>query len=92
MIKKKIEKEYNKKIKKLVELNKFYYEYNNPKVDDKEYDILKKDILRFESNYPYLKSENSPSLIVGFKPSKNFKKISHRIPMLSLSNAFDQDD
>ena len=92
MIKKKIEKEYNKKIKKFVELNKFYYEYNNPKVEDKEYDILKKDILRIESNYPYLKSENSPSLIVGFKPSKNFKKVSHRIPMLSLSNAFDQDD
>ena len=92
MIKKKIEKEYNKKIKKFVELNKFYYKYNNPKVDDKEYDTLKKDILRFEISYPYLKSENSPSLIVGFKPSKNFKKASHRIPMLSLSNAFDQDD
>ena len=44
MIKKKIEKEYSKKIKKFVELNKFYYEYNNPKVEDKEYDILKKDI------------------------------------------------
>ena len=92
MIKKKIEKDYNKKIQRLIKLNKYYYEHNNPIVDDKEYDALKKDILDLESKYSNLKSKNSPSLIVGFKPSKNFKKVSHRVPMLSLANAFDQDD
>ena len=92
MIKKKIEKEYNKKIKKLVELNKFYYDQNNPIVDDRVYDALKKEILELESKHSYLKNEKSPSLIVGFKPSKNFKKLPHRVPMLSLSNAFDEDD
>ena len=92
MIKKKIEKDYNKKIQKLIKLNKHYYEYNNPIVDDREYDALKKDILELESKYSNLKNKNSPSLIVGFKPSKNFKKVSHRVPMLSLANAFDQDD
>ena len=46
MRKKKIEEEYNKKIQKLIELNKFYYEYNSPKVDDREYDALKNDILQ----------------------------------------------
>ncbi len=92
MKKKKIEKEYNDKIKKLTKLNKFYYEKNNPIVDDREYDALKKDILEIESKYSYLKSKNSPSVIVGFKPSKNFRKVLHRVPMLSLANAFDQDD
>ena len=92
MIKKKIEKDYNKKIQKLIKLNKHYYEDNNPLVDDREYDALKKDILELESKYSNLKNKNSPSLIIGFKPSKNFKKVSHRVPMLSLVNAFDQDD
>ena len=45
MTRKKIEKEYNEKVKKLTKLNKFYYEKNNPMVDDREYDALKKDIL-----------------------------------------------
>ena len=92
MKKKKIEKEYKKKIQKLIKFNKFYYEKNSPIVDDREYDTLKNDILKLESKHSYLKSKNSPSKIVGFKPSKNFKKISHRVPMLSLANAFDQDD
>jgi DNA ligase (NAD+) len=61
-------------------------------VTDKEYDELKKDILILESNYSFLNSENSPSKTVGFKPSKNFQKLPHRIPMLSLSNAFDKED
>jgi len=92
MKKKEIEKEYKKKIQKLIKFNKFYYEKNSPIVDDREYDTLKNDILKLESKHSYLKSKNSPSKIVGFKPSKNFKKISHRVPMLSLANAFDQDD
>ena len=92
MIRKKIEKEYNEKIKKLIKLNQFYYEKNNPIVDDREYDNLKKDILILESKYSYLKSKNSPSVLIGYKPSKNFRKVSHRVPMLSLANAFDQDD
>jgi len=92
MKKKKIEKEYNEKIKKFIKFNKFYYEQNNPLINDREYDNLKKDILDLENRYSYLKNKNSPSLIVGFKPSKNFKKVSHKVPMLSLSNAFDKED
>tara|TARA_B100000963_G_scaffold345162_1_gene348934 strand:+ start:1146 stop:3176 length:2031 start_codon:yes stop_codon:yes gene_type:complete len=92
MTKKKIEKEYSEKIKKLVKLNKFYYDHNDPIVDDREYDALKNDILKLESKYSNLKNKDSPSRSVGFKPSKNFKKVSHRVPMLSLANAFDQND
>ncbi len=89
---KEIKKEYDKKIQKLIKLNEFYYEHNKPIIDDAKYDALKKDILKLESKYPYLKDENSPSVIVGFKPSKNFRKVLHRVPMLSLANAFDKND
>ena len=87
-----IQKEYTKKIKLLNKYNKLYYEKSNPIVLDEEYDKLKKDILNLELKYPYLNSKNSPSKIVGHKPSKNFKKDLHRVPMLSLSNAFTEDD
>ena len=87
-----IKKNYLKKTKLLNKYNKFYYDKNNPAVNDQEYDELKKDILKIERKYPGLISKESPSLIVGFKPSKNFNKIKHKVPMLSLSNAFDEKD
>ncbi len=92
MTKKKIEEIYKRKIKQLIKFNKSYYDLNNPIVDDNKYDELKKEILNLEKKYSYLDDKNSPSKIVGFKPSKNFKKVSHKVPMLSLANAFDQED
>ncbi len=92
MDKNKVKKEYNKKIQNLVKLNKHYYELSKPLVNDYEYDQIKADILSLEKKYDFLESANSPSKIVGFKPSKTFKKVLHRIPMLSLSNAFDEED
>ena len=92
MDKAKIKKDYSKRIQKLINLNKHYYDLSKPLVDDKEYDQIKLEILSLEEKYDFLKHENSPSKIVGFKPSKNFKKISHRVPMLSLSNAFSEND
>ena len=92
MDKKKIKKEYNKKIHNLVKLNKYYYNLSKPLVNDHEYDQIKAEILSLENKYKFLYSKNSPSKLVGFKPSKNFKKVLHRVPMLSLSNAFDEED
>jgi DNA ligase (NAD+) len=92
MNKKKIELEYNNKIKLLTRFNKSYYDDSKPLITDKEYDELKKSILILESKYNFLNSENSPSKVVGFRPSKNFQKISHRVPMLSLANAFERED
>tara|TARA_B100001564_G_C20663421_1_gene682611 strand:- start:748 stop:2778 length:2031 start_codon:yes stop_codon:yes gene_type:complete len=92
MNKKQINKEYLSKVKLINNLNKFYYDKNKPLVSDKEYDDIKKDILILEKKYKFLKSQNSPSKIVGFKPSKNFKKALHRVPMLSLANAFTEND
>jgi len=89
---KKIEIFYKSKIKLLKRYNKFYFDKSNPLVSDREYDDLKKEISNLEFNYIFLKSKNSPLNKVGYKPSKNFLKALHRSPMLSLSNAFSEDD
>tara|TARA_Y100000591_G_scaffold321412_1_gene336403 strand:- start:444 stop:2474 length:2031 start_codon:yes stop_codon:yes gene_type:complete len=87
-----IQKEYNKKIKLLTYYNKKYYDDNISEISDSEYDQLKKIIIDLEKKYDFLESVNSPLKAVGFKPSKNFKKIYHKVPMLSLANAFSRDD
>jgi len=92
MNKKAIKVEYNKKIKLYNEYNKYYYNNSSPKVSDKEFDELKHDILSLEKKYEFINSEKSPSKTVGYKPSKNFKKVEHRAIMLSLSNAFSEED
>ena len=92
MNKKKIQLEYNEKINLINQFNKFYYNKSNPKVSDQKYDELKREIILLEKRYSFLKSTKSPSKIVGFKPSKNFKKALHKVPMLSLANAFSKDD
>ena len=87
-----IKKRYNKKISEILKHNKNYYDKNSPIISDKDYDELKKEILDLEKKYNFLASDNSPSKIVGFKPSKNFKKVKHKVSMLSLSNAFNEED
>ena len=88
----KIKIEYDIKIKNLKRYNEYYYDKNKPLVSDAEYDDLKNQIFELEKKYKILKSKYSPSVSVGHKPSKNFKKVPHRKPMLSLSNAFSLED
>ena len=92
MLDDKINQDYLKKIKLFKKYNKYYYDLNNPLVNDQEFDRLKSEIIKLEKKYRYLNDINSPSNSVGFKPSKNFKKVKHSVPMLSLSNAFDEND
>ena len=92
MKKKEIESIYKKKLKKFHEHSKSYYEKNNPIITDADFDHLKKEILELENTYVFLKSSDSPSKVVGFKPSKNFEKVKHKVPMLSLGNAFNEQD
>ena len=87
-----IKKKYKEKIKLINYYNKRYFEENTSEIDDAKYDILKNEINLLEKKYFFLKDQNSPSVKIGFKPSKNFKKYSHRVPMLSLANAFYEED
>ena len=84
--------EYLKKIDLIQKYNKHYYDKDKPTVSDQRFDLLKKEIINLENKYKFLKNKHSPSRSVGFEPSKNFKKVKHRVPMLSLGNAFDEYD
>ena len=92
MNKKEIKEKHKSKINLVKKYNKLYYHDSNPLVSDSVYDKLKQEILDLETKYNFLKSKNSPSKVVGYKPSKNFKKDLHRVPMLSLANAFTEED
>ncbi len=92
MNKTELKKKYNLKIKEFLKHNKLYHEFSAPEISDAKYDLLKKEILNLENKYKFLKSKNSPTKIVGYKPSKIFVKYEHKLPMLSLSNAFDKND
>ena len=92
MEKEKIKALYFDKITKLNEYNKAYYDQDNPIISDHKYDRLKIGILNLENKYKFLKSKLSPTKNVGYKPSGKFKKIKHKIPMLSLSNAFSENN
>ncbi len=92
MNKTELKKKYNLKIKEFLKHNKLYHEFSTPEISDAKYDLLKKEILNLENKYKFLKSKNSPTKTVGYKPSKIFVKYEHKLPMLSLSNAFDKND
>ena len=83
--------EYKKKIKLLNKYNKHYYQNQKPIVSDKEFDELKNEILQLEKKHGFSHLK-SPSIKVGYKPSKKFEKFKHKVKMLSLSNAFNQED
>jgi len=87
-----VSKNYLKKIRLLQKYSEHYYDKDKPIVSDQKFDLLKKEIIVLESKYQFLKNEFSPTKSVGFKPSKNFQKVKHKVPMLSLANAFNEDD
>ena len=83
---------FKKKIEILKRHNHYYYNKDNPKISDQEYDELKKELTILERDNDFLKKLKLLSNIVGAKPSNRFSKIPHLQPMLSLSNAFDKND
>ena len=92
MIQDEIKKKYLKKIKLIQKYNQFYYDKNKSIITDYEFDSIKREVLELEKKYDYLENKNSPSKNVGYTPSKNFKKVKHKEPMLSLGNAFNEED
>ena len=69
-----------------------YHVLDNPQIPDSEYDRLFHQLKALEQQYPEYINENSPTQRVGAKPLSNFAQVTHEIPMLSLDNAFSDED
>jgi len=72
--------------------NAAYHTDDAPDLSDAEYDALKRRNLAIEARFPHLKQPNSPSDQVGGPLAEGFGKITHEVRMLSLGNAFENDD
>ncbi|MGJ5049357.1 NAD-dependent DNA ligase LigA [Bradyrhizobium oligotrophicum] len=72
--------------------DRLYYQDDAPKISDAAYDELRRRFNTIETRFPELVSSESPSQKVGAAPSGRFKKVRHAVPMLSLDNAFAEED
>ncbi|MDN5292861.1 MAG: ligase [Eubacteriales bacterium] len=69
-----------------------YYVLDRPEITDAQYDLLMQELARLEAMYPEFITPDSPTQRVGGKPAEGFATVTHRVPMLSLNNAFNEAD
>ena len=72
--------------------NRLYYVDAKPEITDREYDVLMTRLIALETAHPEFRSPNSPSLKVGGEPIDGFEQVTHRVPMLSIENAFEEQE
>src|SRR6266852_7272198 len=72
--------------------NYLYYVKDTPEIPDAEYDRLFRELLELEKEHPELASPDSPTQRVGGEPLERFNKVEHHAPMLSLANAFSEEE
>ena len=86
----------NKRVDELIKIiNKANYDYyidNTSNITDQEYDRYMQELMMLESTYPELVREDSPTVRVGSKVLDKFEKVTHKIPMLSLGNVFNEEE
>ena len=89
-------KEVDKKIEKLREKLRFhehrYYVLDDPEISDAEFDHLLNELKKLEAEHPELVTPNSPTQRVGGKPREGLVKVAHSSPMLSLDNAYNEEE
>ncbi|WP_171176272.1 NAD-dependent DNA ligase LigA [Ruegeria sp. HKCCD8929] len=76
----------------LLRANEAYHTADAPEISDADYDVLKRRNAEIEARFPDLKRADSPSDQVGARPAEGFAKVTHAVRMLSLGNAFDDED
>lgn len=79
-------------IKEITHHDDLYHGKDSPEITDAAYDALRRELESIEAQYPELAGKDSPSAKVGAVPARGFKKVKHSISMLSLSNAFSEED
>ncbi len=84
--------EYAELAAELLEHDRRYYVDSNPSITDFEYDLLRKELDRFEAAHPGLVLSHSPSQRVGHAPLSAFAKVVRAVPMLSLDNTYSESD
>jgi DNA ligase (NAD+) len=72
--------------------DELYYREDAPVISDAEYDALRQRNEAIEARFPHLVRPDSPSRRIGARPAEKFAKVRHRVPMLSLGNAFEEED
>ena len=72
--------------------NYLYHVLDQPEISDTEYDQLMRELLSLEEAHPELVTPDSPTQRVGAAPAEGFVEVEHPVPLLSLSNAFDEDE
>ncbi len=77
---------------KIADADYRYYVLAEPNIDDYKYDLLLKELVELEKLHPDLITEDSPTQRVSGIPTKEFKTIDHRVPMLSLSNSYNFEE
>jgi DNA ligase (NAD+) len=82
-----------KELRKTIEYHNYrYYSLQDPEISDREYDLLLRELMELEMEYPHLQTPDSPTRRVGAPPAQEFARVTHSHPMLSLQNAFDEDE
>ncbi|MGM0586310.1 MAG: NAD-dependent DNA ligase LigA [Pseudomonadota bacterium] len=76
----------------IARLDAAYHREDAPLVSDADYDALRRRNAEIEARFPHLKRPDSPSERVGYAPSEAFAKVRHRVRMMSLANAFDEQE
>ena len=76
----------------LKKANEEYYIYDNPSLSDQEYDRYMQELISLEDRFPDFRRDDSPTVNVGTKVQDKFNKVTHKIPMLSLGNVFNEDE
>ncbi len=79
-------------IKEIEKHDLLYHQQDSPEISDAAYDALRNELEALEKQYPELKTDQSPSAKVGAAPAKGFRKVRHKVPMLSLSNVFTEEE